>query len=115
MKHVKSVFAVAALVAISSPTAALAAKGEDGLEACVSALVKDLSDAQDYPMQATISEDSFVAEERLGRRTRIHLDARDPVSREIVAKADCIVNRHAEVVRLERLPDEAPEAKVRSL
>jgi hypothetical protein len=115
MKHVKSVFAVAALVAFSSPAAVLAADGEDGLKACVSALVQDLSEAQDYPMQATISEDSFVAEERLGRRTRIHLDVRDPVSREIVVKADCIVNRHAEVVRLERLPDEAPEAEIRSL
>jgi len=115
MKHVKSVIAVAALAAFSFPTAAQAAKGADGLEACVSALVKDLSSAQDFPMQATISEDSFVAEERLGRRTLIHLDARDPVSREIVVKADCVVNRQAEVIRLERLPDEAPEAEVRSL
>jgi len=115
MKHGKTLFAVAALAACVSPTVALAATGEDGFKACVSALVKDLSDAQGHPLQATISDDSAVADDRLGRRTRIYLDARDPASHEVVAKIDCIVNKRAEVLKLLKLPDDAPLAEVRSL
>ena len=115
MKHVKAAIAVAALVAGTSPVTVLAANGDKALEACVSALVQNLSDAQSSPLRATISEDSFVSNSRLGRRTRIYLDARDPVSQEILVKADCIVDRNAEVLELQRLPDEAPEAEIRSL
>lgn len=115
MKHVKTAIALAALVAGTLPITALATNGDKALEACVSALVQDISDAQDSPLRATISDDSLVSNSRLGRRTRIHLDARDPVSREVLVKADCVVNRNAEVLELHRLPDEAPEAEVRSL
>ena len=115
MKHGKPLFVIGALAACMSPTAVSAATGEDGFEACVSALVQDLSDAQGYPLQATISENSAVADDRLGTRTRFYLDARDPASREIVAKIDCIVNKKAEVLSLQRLPDDAPVAEVRSL
>jgi hypothetical protein len=115
MKHGKSLFAIGALAACLSPTAAFAATGEDGFEACVSALVQDLSDAQGFPLQATISEDTAVANNRLNRRNRFYLDVRDPASREIVAKIDCIVNKQAEVVELLRLPEDAPVAEVRSL
>lgn len=115
MKHGKAVLMVGALAACVSPSIVSAATGEDGFRACVSALVKDLSDAQGYPLQATISDDSAVADDRLGRRTRIYLDARDPASREVVAKFDCIVNTKAEVVKLLKLPDDASVAEVRSL
>jgi len=115
MKHGKALLAVSALAACLSPTAAVAATAEDGFKACVSALVQDLSDAQGYPLQATISEDSAVADDRLNRRNRYYLDARDPASREIVAKIDCIVDKQGEVVKLLRLPQDAPKAEVRSL
>jgi hypothetical protein len=115
MKHGKPLFVISALAACMSPMAVPAATGEDGFEACVSALVQDLSDAQGYPLQATISDDTAVADNRLKRRNHYYLDARDPASREIVAKIDCIVNKKAEVVSLKRLPDDAPVAEVRSL
>ena len=62
-----------------------------------------------------ISDDSVAPSRRLDARAIYHLDARDPRSNEIVAKADCAVDSRARVKSLVRLPDDAPEAAERSL
>lgn len=92
-----------------------AASGKDGLEACASALALELSNDQGTGVQVRISDDSIVSSRRLEHRTRYHLDARDPLSQEIVAKVDCDVDSWARVKNLVRLPEDAPEALERSL
>lgn len=104
-----------ALAGCVASTSTQAATSRDGFNACVDALVSSMATAQSAPLRATISEDSIISDDRLRYRDRIYLDARDPVTREVVAKANCIVNRNAEVVEFKHLPDDAPEAEVRSL
>ena len=92
-----------------------AASARDGLEACVSALAKDISEAQGAGVEARISDDSRYGRADLGSRTIFHLDARDSGSAEVVFKADCVVNARGRVRSLTRLPVDAPEAAERSL
>jgi hypothetical protein len=92
-----------------------AASGMDALEACASALAREMSKAQGSGIQVRISDDSLETGRRLVARTIYHLDARDPRNNEIVAKADCTVDTRARVKSLVRLPDDAPEAPERSL
>jgi hypothetical protein len=92
-----------------------AASARDGLEACVSALAQEISDAQGAGVDARISDDSRYGRGQLRNRTVFYLDARDPGSAEVVLKADCIVNARGEVKSLNRLPADAPEATERSL
>jgi hypothetical protein len=92
-----------------------AASGMDALEACASALAREMSTAQGAGIQVRISDDSVAPSRRLDARAIYHLDARDPRSNEIVAKADCAVDSRARVKSLVRLPDDAPEAAERSL
>jgi hypothetical protein len=92
-----------------------AASGKEGLDACVSALVQELSAGQGSAVQGLISDDSYVPNHKLSRHTTIHLDARDTRNSEIVAKADCVVDSRAKVKDLTILPADAPEATVRSL
>ena len=96
-------------------TGAEAASARDGLEACVSALTKEISEAQGSGVEARISDDTRAGRGALGGRTIFYLDARDPRTQEIVLKADCIVNSRGRVSSMTRLPDDAPEAAVRSL
>lgn len=91
-----------------------AASGMEGLEACASALARELANDQGSAVEVRISDES-VAGRRLHDRTTYFLDARDPRSQEIVAKADCSVDKRARVQSLVRLPNDAPEASVRSL
>ena len=92
-----------------------AASARDGLEACVSALAKEISDAQGAGVEARISDDSRYGRGHLGSRTIFYLDAKDPGSAEVVLKADCVVNAQGQVRSLTRLPADAPEAAERSL
>ena len=117
MNRKKKLMIYSAVIAgsLTSGVAQAGASGQEGFAACVDALVTSLATAQGHPLQATISENTAISDSRLNHRTRIYLDARDPVSREIVAKADCLLSKNAEVLRLEHLPEHAPEAAIRSL
>lgn len=92
-----------------------AASGMEGLEACASALARELSTAQGAGIQVRVSDESLVPTRRLDNRTTYHLDARDPRNNEIVARVDCNVDARARVRSLVRLPDDAPDAAERSL
>ena len=92
-----------------------AASARDGLEACVSALARNISEAQGAAVEARISDDSRYGRGDLGNRTIFYLDARDPRSAEVVLKANCVVNARGQVRSLTRLPADAPEAAERSL
>jgi hypothetical protein len=61
-----------------------------------------------------MDEDLPARSRRMGRVELFHLDARDPESQEVVARADCWVNRSAEVQRLLPVPIEAEDAEKRA-
>lgn len=113
MKGKSMLFTACAAAAVMAHTGAEAATGRDGLEACVEALAKEISEAQGAGVNARISEDSTGHGRRLESATLFHLDARDPRDGEIVYKADCVVNARGDVQRLTRLPDAAPTAETR--
>lgn len=115
MKGTKTIGMVCVVATSFMHLNAEAASGQAGLEACVSALVQELSTEQGSAVQGRISDDSLVSNKRLGPNTTIHLDARNTSSQEIVAKADCVVDSKAKVKGLIMLPDDAPEAGERSL
>jgi cation transport ATPase len=116
MMNGKNVLALACAAAASMlHPAAEAASERDGLEACVSALTKEISDTHGAGVEARISEDSLAGRGRLGARSKFYLDARDSRNEEIVLKADCVVNSRGQVRSLITLPDDAPAAEERSL
>jgi hypothetical protein len=92
-----------------------AAPEQKGLQACVDALASKLSHAQGSPVIATINEDNLNPNRQLGLSTTFSLDAYTPDAGEVVARMDCTVNARGKVLRLVRLPNDAPEAKLRSL
>ena len=92
-----------------------AAPEQKGLQACVDALASNLGSAQGSPVVATISEDFVRSNRQLGLSTTFSLDAYTPDAGEVVARMDCTVNARGQVLRLVRLPNDAPEAKLRSL
>jgi hypothetical protein len=108
------VLVLAASASMPHPSAE-AAPARVGLESCVSALTKAISESQGTGVEARISGDSRQGRSQLNGRSRFHLDARDPRSEEIVMKADCVVNARGEVRSLIVLPADAPEAEERSL
>lgn len=97
------------------PVAGQAATFRDGLEACVDALVTELATTNGGPLDARIGADSSHSARRLGSREMIYLDARNPSSEEVVARADCLVDRKGEVVRLTSVPLDGADADERSL
>ena len=115
MKARKTLVMMCAVATSFVHAGADAASGMDGLEACASALAREMSTAQGAGIQVRLSDDSRATSRRLVARTMYHLDARDPRNNEIVAKADCAVDAQARVKSLVRLPDDAPEAAERSL
>ena len=90
-----------------------AATARDGLEACVSALTKEISEAQGSGVEARISDDTRAGRGLLDGRTIFYLDATDPRTEEVGVKADCIVNSRGRVNSLTRLPETAPDAAER--
>lgn len=116
MMNAKNTLALACAALASMPhPAAEAASARTGLESCVSALTKKISDVQGVGVEARISEDSRFGRSRLEGRSTFHLDARDPRSEEVVMRADCVVNSRGEVRSLIMLPKDAPDADERSL
>ena len=115
MNRKKAMVCACAVAASILNTSVEAASGQEGLEACVSALTRDLSSAQGSAVHAQISEDSKVATRRLDQVTTYHLDARNSSNHGIVARVDCIVDEKGRVKRLVKLPNDAPDAETRSL
>jgi hypothetical protein len=104
------------LLAVVMPlsSAVHAATEHDALSSCMTALKANFEQSVGHGIDASLDENSGVSVGRIGRRTTFHLDAIDPVSGNIVVKADCIVNGDAKVVKLTTLPLDAKTAKSRS-
>ncbi len=103
-------------VAISlTPVMSNAASEQDGVNACAKALTSQLAEIQSAPIEFTIGSDSHFSTRRLDRLNRFFLDARDPRSQEIIARADCVVSGNAEVKRLTMTPLDEHGVRLRQL
>lgn len=103
-------------VAISlTPLLSHAASEQDGVNACAEALTSQLAEMQSAPIEFTIGSDGHFSTRRLDRLNRFFLDARDPQSQEVIARADCIVSWNAEVKRLTMIPLDEHAASLRQL
>lgn len=112
----KSMGMIIALTASVLSAGVEAAPEQKGLQACVDAMAERLATAQGgSPVVATLSQDNLNPYRQLGLSTTFSLDAYTPGDKEVVARMDCTVNARGKVLRLVRLPDDAPEAKLRSL
>lgn len=90
------------------------AGNQEALDACAAALVEQLSAEQGAPMVYNLDPDSKAGKGDLKRRQVIHLDARDPESREVVARVDCVLDSRANVKKLIEVPIDAPDAGLRA-
>ena len=103
-----------ALVVTLAPYSLEAATAKAGLNACADAWVSDLAGDNGAPLEYSLSPESNTSRSRLKRREVIHLDARDPRSQEIVARADCFVDDRAQVRRLVEVPLDAGDSSERA-
>lgn len=97
-----------------TPFSAKAASMKAGLDACADALVTELASSNGAPLDYRVNPGSGATGVRLKRREVIHLDARDPNSQEVVARADCTVDHRANVRELVSVPLDAADAAERA-
>lgn len=88
--------------------------GKNGMEACAEALMVSLSQESQFVSKYEVKPIGTGVDSRLVRSEVIYLDATIGGDN-IVAKANCRVNRDAEVIALEILDKDAPEARRRAL
>ena len=108
----KSIAVLGSALALSVfPFSASAYTAETALNACAAALTTEMSGGE---LTYRIDESSGGAKRLRGVET-FHLDARDPASDEVVARADCVVDGRARVKWLKTLPLDAADASERAL
>lgn len=86
----------------------------EGLNACARAIVSEIGSSQGSPLDFSLSPDSDKSSLALGRREIFHLDVRSPKTDDIVARADCIVDRKGRVQEVIDVPLNAEDAGVRA-
>lgn len=110
--NTKAMITLGSALALSlAPFTASAYSTEKALNACAAALTAKISDGE---MAWRIDEDSFGSG-NLTELSMFHLDARNPETDEVVARADCVVDNRARVKRLKTLPLDAEDAQERAL
>ena len=111
MKNRKVVLGLAVGLSAFAPVSfAEEVTGKVGMEACAQALMESIQSSSEYK----INPQGRGLENRLSRSEVIYLDAKIGDDN-VVAKANCRVNGDAEVVALEILDNDAPEARRRAL
>lgn len=98
-----------------APLSAKAASLQDGLDACAGAVVDELATSNGTPLDYRMSEDSRASKSRLRKRETFHLDVHDPISDEVVARADCVVDSRTRVKKVVMLPLDEPDAARRAV
>jgi len=86
-----------------------------GLAACADAMISGIETSTGNLPGYRVDKRSSISSKKLNVQDAFHLDVRDQASGEVVAKADCIVNAHAEVLQLIELPLDSPDAKRRAI
>lgn len=83
---------------------AQATAGHVGLEACVDAMVGEISETSGTQVGYRLDSERDDFDRRLRTREVISLYARDPGSDVLVSRMDCVVDRHGRVIRLKDMP-----------
>lgn len=102
-----------ALVMTTAPIHVNALSAEIGLDACTKAMVNDLSTEFGARVGFRMDRD-YTYPTRMKSRETFYLDARHPVSNEVVGRYDCVVTNRAMVVKLVPLPLSADDAAIRA-
>jgi hypothetical protein len=102
-----------ALVMTTAPIHVNALSAEIGLDACTKAMVNDLSTEFGARVGFRMDTD-YTYPNRMRSRETFYLDARHPVSNEVVGRYDCVVTNRAKVVKLVPLPLSADDAAIRA-
>lgn len=103
-----------ALAVSVTPFSVHAASTQAAMDACADAMVSVLAAENGKPLGYRINPESDGSNARMRKRETFHLDARDPASQEVVARADCVVDGRGRVRRLVDVPLSAEDAIVRS-
>ena len=114
MKHTKKIICTGAIAAIMFSTGSIAATRTDGLNACASAAVAEISISQDAAPNFSLTPESSISRAKLNRRELFHLDLRNPSTDEVLARVDCTVDQRARVIDLKEVPLEGKDAVARS-
>jgi len=114
MKIRKSLLIASAIPVLSLPIASQAATDKDAMEACSQALVEHIEETRGTVVKLKIANLDAARSMRLDGSLIYHLDARVTDSNEVVARADCVVNRYARVKDLRTLPLTAKNADERT-
>jgi len=99
---------------LSLPIASQAATAKEAMEACSQAFADNIEESRGTTVKMKIENLDDVARMRLRGYSIYHLDAREADSNEVVARADCVVNRYARVTDFRTLPLSAKDADERS-
>jgi len=101
----KRIFVIGATAAMSMASFyANATAGHVGLEACVDAMVGELSEANGTPVGYSLDSASDNFDRDLKSREVISLYARDPSTDALVSRMDCVVDRRGRILRLKDMP-----------
>ena len=103
-----------ALALSLAPFSANAVTESQALEACADALAGQISGTTGIETAYRLDQDLPASSRRMDEVEMFHLDARDPESQEVVARADCWVNKRAKVKRLVPVPIDAEDAEKRA-
>ncbi|MGI9203819.1 MAG: hypothetical protein ACR2Q3_07395 [Woeseiaceae bacterium] len=104
MKDYRVLHSIFAMAVLLQPFASQAATDKDAVQACAKALADTIELSQGAPLSVRIDEESSDSTQKLKHRNVYHLNAVAPGSTDIVARADCFVNRKAQVTSLVTLP-----------
>ena len=111
----RKLLTIGCALAISvAPFSVQAASRQAALDACADAMVSVLAVENGNPLGYRMNPESDGSTARMRKRETFHLDARDPASQEVVARADCVVDERGRVRRLVDVPLSAEDAIVRS-
>jgi hypothetical protein len=101
----KRIFVIGAAAAMSMASFyANATAGHVALEACVDAMVGELSEANGTQVGYRLDSESDNFDRNLRTREVISLYARDPGSDVLVSRMDCVVDQRGRVIRLKDMP-----------
>ena len=95
-----------ALALATTPFSVSAYSADSAMNACAAALTARMSDASGTATAYSLDETSLDGG-RLGELSIFYLDARDPKTQEVVARANCVVDSRARVKRITTLPLDA--------
>jgi len=101
----KRIFIIGVTAAMSMVSFyANATAGHVGLEACVDAMVGELSETNGTPVGYSLDSASDNFDRDLKSREVISLYARDPSTDALVSRMDCVVDRRGRILRLKDMP-----------